>query len=91
MKEKTISKTIISTVGKVQCANSDTGEIFDRDFVIAKKFSNPDAIIKFLEKIYEKDVVIIRVIESETMMNLYQCSETEFMSVSQLIKTEKIS
>lgn len=88
MREKVITRTIISTVGRVLCADNESGEVFERDFTISKKFASDAAIIKFLSKIYEKNIVIIRVIESDTVINLYECTETDFIAVSKLIKTE---
>lgn len=88
MREPMITRTIVSTVGKVLCASKESGELFERDFTLSRTYPNDEGIIKVLNKVFESDIVVIKVITKDESVNLYGMSEAEFVAHANLLKAK---
>ena len=79
-RKRVVTRTIESTKYEVMALNTETAEVLKLSFCITEKADTEEKMLKKLQKIVvEEEIKLVKIIESETVEQLYEISEEDFI------------
>lgn len=82
-----VTRTIVSTLASVMAVDLNNGETHIKDCVVARTYSDDEALLKAVKKEYEVagEIAIVKVISSERQEALYGMKESDFIAHAELL------
>lgn len=80
-RKRVITRTIESTKYEVMALNVETAEVLKLEFCTSEKAETEEKMLKKLQRIVkESEIKLVKILESETIEQLYEMSEEDFIS-----------
>ena len=82
-----VTRTIVSTLATVMAVDLNNGETHNKQCVVARTYSDDEALLKAVKKEYEVagEIAIVKVISSERQEALYGMKESDFIAHAELL------
>ena len=90
MRERMVTRTIVTTKATVLCANALTAEMFEQDVTLPRTYKDNKALMKAISAVIDKDtddekIKAIMVKDSSEVETLYGMSELEFIQIAKVL------
>lgn len=81
-----VTRTIQTTVVNVLCADTELGELVNKEFTLPRTYKDEDALLKAVRKIGETATIKpVSVVASKIVETLYGMSEQKFIELAEVL------
>lgn len=85
-----VTRTVKATIANVLCANAETGECFNQEYILTGKFNSDKEMNKAIDNAEtDENIVRVKVVDVAVEEQLYGMPETEFIKYAKPITKEQ--
>lgn len=86
MRKPMVTRTIISTRVRALCVNPQSGETFEKEFLLIGKIADNDKVLKRLSKLYNTgNCTIVAIRDIKEINELYGMDEADFIAGAKIL------